>query len=210
MRKGGSFREMRAKKFPCGSDFTREIGGTQIGKKLVIPKLLYLVGVLLENGFSASSCWRDGEGDGAERQSLPPNNSLPNKTQCVGSVFRKNAPPSSRSQGEDARFQVPRSQFPLKTQIPSTKLSAAKFGLSKDSPWDLGPCVRALPCTLLRIPVTGSAPRGNWGRALLLHTWDPAYGCFLPDLTRFAGPRCGGPNPSALPRKPDCPETGDP
>ncbi len=206
---------MRAKKSPCGSDFTREIGGTQIGKKLVIQKVLYLVGVLLENGFSVSSCWRDGEGDGAERQSLPPNNSLPNKTQCVGSVFRKNAPPSSRSQGEDARFQVPRAQFPLKTQIPSTKLSGCEARTIEGLPLGLGvlrprTCVCALPCTLLRIPVTGSAPRGNWGRALLLHTWDPAYGCFLPDLTRFAGPRCGGPNPSALPRKPDCPETGDP
>ena len=77
-------------------------------------------------------------------------------------------------------------------------------------PLGLGTCFLALPCTLLRILVTGSARRSNSGRALLLHTWDSAYGCFLPDLTSFAGTRCGGPNPSTLLRRADCPETRDP
>ena len=37
-------------------------------------------------------------------------------------------------------------------------------------------------------------PPDSSRRAPLRHTHSPAYGCFLPDLTRFTGARCGGPN----------------
>jgi len=54
---------------------------------------------------------------------------------------------------------------------------------------------------------SGASRRASSGQALLRHPPSPAYGCFLPDLTGFAGWRRGGPDlqrsaPGAAPDHP--------
>src|SRR3712207_5414419 len=41
--------------------------------------------------------------------------------------------------------------------------------------------------------VPGTSTVARSGQATLRHTGESAESCFLPDLTRFAGPRCAGP-----------------
>ena len=55
-----------------------------------------------------------------------------------------------------------------------------------------------------RAPLSTRAPGGRARRRLgsgtLRHTRGPAESCFLPDLTRFTGSRCAGPDPQRLVR----------
>jgi len=52
---------------------------------------------------------------------------------------------------------------------------------------------------LLIIAIQAAPLWRNSGQALLRHMSETAYGCFLPDLTRFTGTHCGGPVRQRLP-----------
>src|SRR6476659_428343 len=56
------------------------------------------------------------------------------------------------------------------------------------------------PCTRCRQGRQEVVLAFDSGQAPLRHTRGPAESCFLPDLTRFTGSRCAGPDPQRLVR----------
>src|SRR6476659_1379509 len=56
------------------------------------------------------------------------------------------------------------------------------------------------PCTRCRQGRQEVVLAFDSGQAPLRHTRGPAESCFLPDLTRFTGSRCAGPDPHHLVR----------
>ena len=102
--------------------------------------------------------------------------------------------PRSRALREATLRRLPTSREPRFT-------AASQYGRGP------APCARPCsrwseggPCTRCRQGRQEVVLAFDSGQAPLRHTRGPAESCFLPDLTRFTGSRCAGPDPQRLVR----------
>ena len=93
---------------------------------MVIPKFLYLIATLLEtslSGFQLLEGWR---GRWSGEVEPPTNNSLPNKTQCVGSAFHKKrsiVPSIQKAKKQGPKSQGTNPQISDESQTPRASLN---------------------------------------------------------------------------------------